>query len=112
MGDTNRRFRVIFVGLHNAQRFQGIPNQLLAHFGDPLAVGPLEAKAALELVHEPLQVLGFQFADDSVPLRMLSYTNYHPSLIQLFCQELLQRLHRGVETKAPPIKSTFVNFDL
>ena len=102
MGETERRFRVIFAGLHNVQRFQGIPNQPLAHFGNPLPVGPLEAKAALDLVREPLQVLGFRFPDDSVPLRMLSYTNYHPSLIQLFCQELLQRLHRRKEVKSPP----------
>lgn len=102
MGDTNRRFRVIFAGLHNVQRFQGIPNQPLAHFGDPVAVGPLEAKAALDLVREPLTVLGFRFEDETVPLRMLSYTNYHPSLIQFFCQELLQRLYRRPTYTPPP----------
>jgi hypothetical protein len=32
---TQRRCKVIFAGLHNVQRFQGIPNQPLAHYGAP-----------------------------------------------------------------------------
>ena len=87
---TERRFKVVFAGLHNVQRFQGIPNQPLAHFGDPIRVGPLEAKAAQALVQEPLAVLGYRI-DNAAVLRVLSYTNNHPSLIQYFCQELLKR---------------------
>ena len=90
---THRHFKVIFAGLHNVQRFQGIPNQPLAHFGTPLCVGPLEPLAAQQLVRQPLEALGYRFVDDATVLRVLSYTNYHPGLIQLFCQELLKRLH-------------------
>ena len=102
MSDTQRRFKVIFAGLHNVQRFQGIPNQPLAHFGAPLCVGPLEPKAAQELVQEPLKILGYRFADDANVLRILSYTNYHPGLIQIFCQALLNRLHRRTGRSLPP----------
>ena len=96
MLDTERRFKVIFAGLHNVQRFQGIPNQPLAQFGTPLLVGPLEPSAAQQLVCEPLEVLGYRFDDDDAGtvLRILSYTNYHPGLIQLFCHELLKRLQQ------------------
>ncbi|HHE72712.1 MAG TPA: hypothetical protein ENL34_10580 [Chloroflexi bacterium] len=102
MLETQRRFKVVFTGLHNVQRFQGIPNQPLAHFGAPLCVGPLEPDAAQQLVRQPLEALGYHFADDATVLRILSYTNYHPGLIQLFCQELLKRLHEpGVSTMPP-----------
>ena len=94
MLDTERRFKVIFAGLHNVQRFQGIPNQPLAQFGTPLLVGPLEPSAAQQLVCEPLEVLGYRFDDAGTVLRILSYTNYHPGLIQLFCHELLKRLQQ------------------
>jgi hypothetical protein len=99
---TDRRFKVVFAGLQNVQRFQGIPNQPLAHFGRPIPVGPLEPKAAQELVREPFEALGYRFTEDATVLRILSYTNYHAGLIQLFCQELLVRLHARLDSTAPP----------
>ncbi|MGH9766476.1 MAG: AAA family ATPase, partial [Blastocatellia bacterium] len=102
MNVTDRRFKVVFAGLQNVQRFHGIPNQPLAHFGRPISVGPLEPKAAQALVREPFEALGFRFADDATVLRILSYTNYHAGLIQIFCQELLQRLRAKLGGIAPP----------
>ena len=103
--DTEYRFKVIFTGLHNVQRFQGIPNQPLAHFGSPICVGPLEPKAAHQLIQLPFEVLGYRFADfGSTILRILSYTNYHPGLIQIFCQELLKRLQNKTIHSSPPFQ--------
>lgn len=102
MQTTAQRFKVIFAGLQNVQRFQGIPNQPLAHFGTPLCVGPLEPGEAQLLVRQPLEVLGYRFADDGAVLRILSYTNYHPGLIQYFCQELLKQLRDRSSTALPP----------
>ena len=102
MQETGRRLKVVFAGLHNVQRFQGIPNQPLAHFGDPINVGPLEPSAALSLVKDPMEFVGFRFDDRATILRILSYTNYHPGLIQLFCQRLLQRLNQGATRSTPP----------
>jgi hypothetical protein len=99
---TDRRFKVVFAGLQNVQRFHGIPNQPLAHFGRPISVGPLEPKAAQALVREPFEALGFRFADKAAVLRILSYTNYHAGLIQIFCQELLRRLRAKLEDTEPP----------
>jgi len=101
MAETERRFKVVFAGLHNVQRFQGIPNQPLAHFGDPLCVGPLEAKDAHQLINQPLRTLGYRFNNTTV-LRILSYTNSHPGLIQIFCQELLRRLNKRTGNLLPP----------
>jgi hypothetical protein len=102
MLDTQRRFKVAFAGLHNVQRFQGVANQPLAHFGTPLCVGPLEPDAAYQLVRQPLEYLGYRFSDNTGPLRILSYTNYHPGLIQLFCQELINRMRMNPSQKHPP----------
>lgn len=104
MLSTSRRFKVVFAGLHNVQRFQGIPNQPLAHFGVPLCVGPLEASAAQQLVRQPLEVVGYRFVDEASVLRVLSYTNYHPGLIQYYCQELLKQLRESSTTAAPPYR--------
>ncbi len=91
MTNVQRRLKVVLAGLHSVQRFQSMANQPLAHFGTPLCVGPLEADASQRLIREPLGALGFRFSDNSVVLSILSYTNYHPGLIQLFCQEILNR---------------------
>lgn len=101
MGRVQRRLKVVLAGLHNVQRFQGRGNQPLAHFGTPLCVGPLEPQAAQKLVQWPLAALGYRFADNSAVLSILSYTNYHPGLIQLFCHELLNRLNQR-HLEGPP----------
>src|SRR5690606_29267321 len=80
MNQTSRRFKVVFAGLHDVQRFQSIPNQPLAHFGTPLCVGPLDPRSARQLIVEPLEALGYRFREPTAALRILSYTNYHPGL--------------------------------
>lgn len=95
MDDTQRRFKVIFAGLHIVQRYEGIPNQPLAHLPN-LLVRPLEPQSALQLIRQPLEALGFRFPEkDMTPLLgILAYTNYHPGLIQLFCQKLLNKMYQ------------------
>jgi len=103
MLESGYRFKVVFAGLQNVQRFQGIPNQPLAHFGTPIRVGPLEPDAAQRLVIEPIEAIGYRFEEEKTTvLRMLSYTNYHPGLIQLFCQELIKRLESTTGSMSPP----------
>ena len=102
MQDTRSRFRVVFTGLHDVQRFNNIANQPLAHFGQSLLVGPLEASPARQLVQEPLETLGYRFADETTVLKVLSYTNYHPGLIQYFCHELVRRLQGKMPSSGPP----------
>ena len=55
MDRTNRRFKVVFAGLHNVQRTTTLSNHPLAHYGTPICVGPLfdagewrEARALIE----------------------------------------------------------------
>jgi len=101
MADTGYRFKVLLAGLHNVQRFQSIPNQPLAHLGRPVLIGPLEARDAYKLVEQPLSALGFRFRDHAPALRILSYTNYHAGLIQLFCRELVHLLQSRLGSEPP-----------
>jgi hypothetical protein len=92
MTETGRRFKVVLTGLHNVQRFQRIPNQPLAHFGEPICIGPLEPADAVQLVQRPLEALGYRFEPANLVQRILANTNYHPSLIQLVCHDLVEHM--------------------
>ena len=93
MDQTDRRFKVVFCGLHSVQRYCSLENHPFAQLGHPLVVGPLEPRAARTLIEQPMSALGFLFEtkehNDAV-LKILCYTNYHPALIQLFCKELIE----------------------
>ena len=95
MNDTFNRFKVVFAGLHNVQRFAGRPNSPFSNLGfNPNrprrgGIGPLSDHEARQLVEEPCSLLGFRFEQLAVD-KILSYTNRHPSLIQFFCHELIQ----------------------
>ena len=101
MADTRRRFKVVFSGLHNVQRTARDANSPLAHCGDPICIGPMiggsEGREARALIETPLRVLGYRFDPPDLPLRILSQTNYYPSLIQLFCKELLEHVSGGAD---------------
>jgi hypothetical protein len=94
---TERRFKVVFAGLHNVQRTTKLANHPLAHFGENICIGPLlehgESRAARALIKEPLEAIGFKISDDLVT-RILSQTNYYPSLIQIYCQELIAHIYK------------------
>lgn len=89
MEETDRRFKPVFAGLHQVRRFERIPNQPLAHLGYPTPVGPLKPQPAYDLIAKPLEALGLKFETPDLPTRILTATNYQPSLIQLLCSELV-----------------------
>lgn len=96
MDTTKRRFKVVFAGLHNVQRTVRSENDPLAHFGDPIVVGPLlsgeELRSALDLVEKPLAAVGYYFESRELAMRILSQTNYYPLLIQMYCKQLVQHM--------------------
>jgi hypothetical protein len=97
MDKTNRRFKVVFAGLHNVQRSTRVENNPLAHYGDPICIGPLlenkEWTEAQNLIEKPISAVGFRFSSPNLITRILSQTNYYPSLIQLYCKQLLRHLY-------------------
>ncbi|MGQ9823337.1 MAG: AAA family ATPase, partial [Thermogutta sp.] len=98
MDRTDRHFKVVFAGLHDVQRTSRQVNQPLApgHCGDPLCIGPLinngEWREARALIERPLAAIGYRFESPDLVTRILSQTNYYPSLIQLYCSHLLKHL--------------------
>lgn len=99
MDRTGRRFKVVFAGLHDVQRTTTLANHPLAHLGVPLCIGPLleggEWKEARALIEEPFARLGYRFEDPGLVTRILSQTNYYPSLIQLYCEQIFDHLMRS-----------------
>lgn len=97
MDRTDRRFKVVFSGLHNVLRTTQQANHPLAHLGEPVRVGPMlggrdERKSAEALVRQPLEAAGCRFERDDLIHRVLAQTNYYPSLIQLYGAELARRV--------------------
>ncbi len=96
MDDTQRRFKVVFAGLHNVLRMTERPNHPLAHFGEPIEIGPLregeEVREAADLIRRPMAASGFAFESKGLVIRILAQTNYYPSLIQLYCSHLLRHM--------------------
>ncbi|MEG3927258.1 sigma-70 family RNA polymerase sigma factor [Microcoleus sp. T3_D1] len=112
MTETNRRFKVVFAGLHNVLRTTRQANHPLAHFGKPICIGPLlnngEMRAATALVERPLASLGYGFESPDLIPRILWQTNYYPSLIQLYCEQLLKHItNPDVPTFDPKISPPY-----
>ncbi|MEV7383597.1 hypothetical protein [Streptomyces lydicus] len=104
MSATERRFKPVFAGLHQVQRFAGLPNQPLAeaHFGRALGIGPLSPGPAYRLLQEPAEVLGINFAHDSLIHRLLAYCNYHPKLLQVAGEALVSEALASRTPDGPP----------
>ena len=104
MDETNRRFKVVFAGLHNVLRTTQQANHPLAHLGNPVCVGAMlsngEWAQAHALVREPLRAVGVRFRRDDLSTLILAHTNYYPSLIQLYGAEIVRRL-REIEKPFP-----------
>lgn len=103
MDGSNRRFKPVFAGLHQVQRFHSASNGPMAHVGAEIPVGPLPPSEAYKLVVKPLAAIGYRIERPDVAWRLLAYTNYQASLIQLFCDALVRRLsRRALPAGAPP----------
>ena len=98
MDRTERRFKAVLCGLHNVLRNTERANHPLAHFGDPVCVGPLlengDLRRARELVRNPMAAVGYTFQSENLITKILLWTNYYPSLIQVFCEALLDHLRQ------------------
>ena len=109
MNVTDNRFKVVFAGLHNVQRYAQIPNNPLYNLGynrnSPRrgGIGPLDDHEAKRLIEQPFEILGFRFRP-LVVSKILSYTNRHPSLIQFFCHELIRTVRLSNSSGSPPFE--------
>lgn len=99
MEDTERRFKVVFAGLHNVQRAARDPNTSFAHLGEPVRIGPMlpetDGGAIENLIRGPLEALSYRFDSADSVIRIAAETNYYPALAQQFCKELLRYLREN-----------------
>lgn len=108
VNDPHHRFRVVLAGLNNVNRFRTYPNVPLEQLGSPLEVGILSPQDARSLILQPLSALGYRFAEPELVDRIMAFTNRHPSLLHIFCSELVEQLGRE-RTRADgvrPIRQT------
>lgn len=94
MGTSDRRFKAVFAGLHQVQRFHDSSNTPVAHGGDDILIGQLSALAAYQLVVDPMTALGYEFASEEHVWRLLLFANYQASLVQIVCEALVREMSR------------------
>jgi hypothetical protein len=101
MADTKNRFKFVLAGLHNVSRMVRVENSPLVQISNnPLQIGPLlnrDVDDAEFLVRGPLAAMGFEFDKREDVWRILTFTNYYPVLIQVFCKELLSLIHEQAQ---------------
>ncbi len=93
--DTHEgRFKVVFAGLHQVQRFAGHANQPFPQLGRPTPIGPLATQAAFDLISRPLGALGYRFTDADLVSRLIGRCNSIPILLQACGRQLLTHLRQ------------------
>lgn len=97
------RFKVVFSGLQHVARYRKLPNQPLSHLPQPLVTGPLDPSSASSLVRRPLRAMGFDITNAQVD-RLVTYCACNPSVIQLACKQLVEKLHREPVVGVAPWK--------
>lgn len=113
MRDTDGNFKFILSGLHSVNKFSKISNSPISHLlsRGSVCVGPMidngEQREARNLIVKPFSIMGFRFESEEVISQMLSLSNFYPSLIQLFCDKLINELHEQMENQPselyPPV---------
>ena len=120
MDETDQRFKIVFAGLNNVLRTTQVSNHPLAHFGEPICIGPMiengEARQASNLVKEPLAACGYFFENEDLISSILSRNNFYPSLIQIYCDALVSHLQQEGRRKfkkgeSPPYVITRKHLD-
>lgn len=99
VNDPCQRFRVVFAGLNNVNRFRTYPNVPLEQLGSPLEVKILPAADARCLILQPLTAMGYCFEEEELIDRVMAFTNCHPSLLHIFCSELVEQMARDRTAK-------------
>ncbi|HUZ56711.1 MAG TPA: hypothetical protein VMU94_29835 [Streptosporangiaceae bacterium] len=84
------RTKVVFAGLHGVVHHHGVGNNPFSPSG-ALPIGPLERRHAYRLLTVPLEALGFHVRPDEAN-RILMHCNVQPYLLQMFADNLLDRL--------------------
>ncbi|MGH9841058.1 MAG: hypothetical protein ACREEM_20065 [Blastocatellia bacterium] len=91
------RFKVVFAGGHYVLRASRVENHPFVGPAPPLRLDPLHnsrenVQAAIQLIEQVFAGIGYEFEKPELIMQILSLTDYHPNLIQLFCQHLIKHV--------------------
>ena len=98
MTRTRNRFKIVLCGLNNVMRHDEATrdNSPLLHMQPGVLIGPFDNRGerleAVRFVQEPLNAMGYVFEDSDLPYQIIAEMNFYPSLIMLFCSELVKHL--------------------
>jgi hypothetical protein len=91
------RFKAVFAGGADTLRAAGTGGFALAQHGGSLRLEALQhirenVPAAIQLIEKVFAGIGYEFESPELIMQILSLTDYHPSLIHLYCQHLIKHL--------------------
>ncbi len=91
------RFKIVFAGGHDVLRASRVEGHPLVAPDSPLRLEPLynsreNVQAAIQLIEQVFASIGYEFEKPELIMQILSLTDYHPNLIQLFCQHLIKHV--------------------
>lgn len=114
-GANGCHVRFVFAGLHNVTRMTNEGNSAFGK-SETIALETFQGETmrGIRLITKPLAAMGYLFSGagaDDMPLRILSYCNFYPALIQLYCSRLLDHLQNNRSTKKPSLQITSHDLD-
>ncbi len=112
MQESAGRFKTVFAGLHQVQRFYGMRNHPTGHGGREILVGPLQPTDAADLLRNPLHALGYRFESDEALWRLLLVTNYQASLIQIMGEALIRHMLERYRAPEDGVRVTVTDRDV
>jgi Cdc6-like AAA superfamily ATPase len=78
------------------------------NFYEEIRLEPLEEEAAKNLITEPMKSIGIRYNDPDDRKLILEYTARHPTLLQFFCKQLVEK----VEKHKRKVQSTIYREDI
>ncbi len=71
------------------------PNSPLVHLGEPICIGPMNTttenqRELRRLVVQPMHAAGFAYDPPGLAADILARVNHYPSLVQVFCKEVVE----------------------
>ena len=88
------RAQIILSGERTLRDALRDPKSPLFNFANEILLGPLDRRAAEELVTRPMQQLEIELVDEAAIVRRIyDFTSGHPNVIQRLCHRLIERLN-------------------
>jgi hypothetical protein len=90
--------RFILAGFRQLRRAVSTMDAPLYHFGEALALKPLDREEVREMIIEPMEKLRVKLENrDEIAQRIYRETAGQPNLVQYYCQTLLERLENSAQ---------------